>query len=100
MTDAASREADWPAPTQRRGAGATLACTPGRTAIRYIAAATVYRRATNVEIDRLEAWLDHSAPPDQRTTWRDAAGGFMRVDEVLPLATTLFGAERAAELLE
>jgi hypothetical protein len=72
----------------------------GPTPVRYIATATVYRRATNAEIDRLEAWLDNNATPDQCAKWRDAAGGLMRVDEVLPLATRVFGVERAAELLD
>jgi hypothetical protein len=73
---------------------------PFPSAIRYISRATIYRRASEAEIDTLEAWLDNGATPRQRVTWRDAEGGPVRVDEMLPLATTLFGARRAAELLE
>jgi hypothetical protein len=78
----------------------TSAYAPGPTVFRYIAKATAYRRASNAEVDALEAWLDNSATPQQRFAWRDAETGLVRVDEVLPLATTLFGAQRAAELLE
>jgi hypothetical protein len=70
------------------------------TAVRYIARATVLRRATDAEIDALEAWLDNHATPRQRAAWRDAEEELVRVDEVVSVATTLFGIERAAELLE
>ncbi len=99
MTDLTYHRTD-PALMQRREATGTAPYALGPTSMRYIATATVYRRATNAEIDRLEAWLDNRATTDQRVAWRDAPGGLMRVDEVLPLATLLFGTVRAGELLD
>jgi hypothetical protein len=66
---------------------------------RLIAKTTIYRRSTDAEIDAFENFLDNVATARQRLMWRDAENGHVIVDEVLPLATALFGTTRAGELL-
>lgn len=62
-------------------------------------AARARQRATDAEIAQLDDFLSTAATVRQRRMWVDAEGGLVLVDDVLPLAEALFGAERAAELL-
>ena len=66
---------------------------------RSIAKTTLYRRATDAEIQALVAFLQHQVTPRQRLMWEDAEGGLVLIEDVEPVAVHLFGAERAAELL-
>ena len=66
---------------------------------RMIAKTTIYRRATDAEIAAFLGFLERVATPRQRLMWEDAEGGLVYVDDVIPLARSLFGADRAAEML-
>ncbi len=66
---------------------------------RLIAKTTIYRRATDDELAMLEGFIGTQATPRQRLMWQDAEGGLVYVQDVLPLADALFGADRAVELL-
>lgn len=65
---------------------------------RFIAKTTIYRRATDQELELLTATLPN-LPLRQRLMWQDAAGGEVSVAEVLPFFEAAVGATRAAELL-
>lgn len=65
---------------------------------RLIAKAALYRRATDAELDALEAALS-KVPLRQRLMWQDAEGGLVRASEVMPLIVAAVGVERANELL-
>lgn len=66
---------------------------------RTIAKTAIYRRATDEELGIFEGFLATAATTRQRLMWQDAEGGLVLIDDVLPIAEALFGAERAADLL-
>lgn len=63
-----------------------------------IAKTTIYRRATDQELELLNSTLP-TLPLRERLMWQDALGGTVYVDEVLPFFVAVVGAQRAAELL-
>jgi hypothetical protein len=65
---------------------------------RLIAKTTIYRRATDAELEMLEATLP-ALPRRLRLLWQDAEGGLVRLGDVRPLFVEAVGEDRAAELL-
>jgi hypothetical protein len=65
---------------------------------RLIAKSVIIRRATDEELEILEATLPTVSRRD-RLLWENAEGGLVRVDDVEALFIATAGAERAAELL-
>jgi hypothetical protein len=65
---------------------------------RLIAKSLIIRRATDEELEILEATLPTVSRRD-RLLWENAEGGLVRVEDVEALFIATAGAERAAELL-
>lgn len=65
---------------------------------RFLAKTAIYRRATDAELEALEATLP-SLPLRERLMWQDAEGGLVRVAEVRPVFAAVLGEERAEALL-
>jgi hypothetical protein len=64
----------------------------------YLAKTTIYRRATDAELEALQAMLPKLSLRE-RLMWTDAEGGFVKVREVRPQMVAAFGEERADQLL-
>lgn len=65
---------------------------------RYIAKTTIYRRATDAELEKIQVELAKQ-PLRNRLLWQDAENGVVAVDDVLPFFSAHLPYERAVALL-
>lgn len=66
---------------------------------RWMSKVTIYRRMSNDELEAFDTFMRTQATVRQRRTWDDSQEVPADDPELVALATALFGAERAAELL-